>query len=104
MRERGLGMTTDRDRDEGPAPDPVCERCEATIIDPRTSVVREAMTFCCASCARAAGPEPPMSTVPGCARCGASIVDRAHAVERGGRTYCCGNCAAAGVEADALTH
>ena len=90
--------------DAGIAPDPVCDRCGAAILDTRPSVMRDGQTYCCASCARADAADIKVTQgVRGgnaCSRCGAPIHARGRAVTERGRVYCCGNCAAAGATAE----
>lgn len=86
--------------------DPACDRCGAPIVDTRSSVMRDAQTYCCASCARADAAEIKVREGAqggkACSRCGAPIHDRAHAVAEGTHVFCCANCAAAGVNAEPL--
>lgn len=92
--------------EEGRPADPTCDRCDAPLVDVRTTVVRDAQTYCCVSCARADAADIKVreGTHGGtaCSRCGAPIHDRAHAVSEATHVFCCGNCSAAGVNAEPL--
>jgi len=87
--------------------DPECERCAVPIVDVRSSVVREAQTYCCVNCARADAAElraatgGPRATADACSRCAAPLVDRTHAVQEGAHLFCCPNCSAAGLHPSA---
>lgn len=93
-------------REEGIPLDPACDRCGAPIVDPRSSVRREAQTYCCANCARADAAEilvrEGATGGKACSRCGAPIHDPRTAITQGSHVFCCGNCSAAGVNAEPL--
>ena len=94
-------------RDEALPADPACERCDAPLVDTRSSVVRDGRTYCCVNCARVEASD--ITARPGgaphgtaCSRCGAPVVDRRTAVTEGSHLFCCGNCSAAGIHAEPL--
>lgn len=94
-------------RDDALPTDPTCERCDAPLVDVRSSVVRDGQAFCCVNCARAEAAD--VKVRPGgaphgkaCSRCGAPVVDRTNAVTEGTHLFCCRNCSAAGVHAEPL--
>jgi len=87
--------------------DPVCERCDAPLVDMRSALVRDGRTYCCVNCARTDAPDiaariggPPHGMA--CSRCGARVVDKRTAVTEGSHLFCCANCSAAGIHAEPL--